>query len=273
MHVDLVSTTTSDGSLVDGAYFDAPGGGPIDAMLWLHGGSMNFYSPMYLELGHTLSAGGIPVLSANHRGHDWVTWGASYAAGGFAFEFVSDMADDLAAWLGVLRARGHRRIVLGGHSAGAVGIIRAQVHSPADGVVGVVAASAPEYAYEVAEKQLGEQFSSAYATARRAAESGRGDDVFTPGVPLSAWYTHDVYVDTFHPDARNSVSALAPRLRTPVMFAYGSKDARLSTGAHNRLSNMEGLRQSVVVIDGADHNYRGRVTALADEILRWIHSI
>ena len=85
------------------------------------------------------------MLSVNTRGHDSV-FGASLGnvrrRFGAAYEMVDDCRHDIAAWIEFLASRGHERIVLIGHSLGAIKAVYAQAHEKLPQVAAVVAVSA-----------------------------------------------------------------------------------------------------------------------------------
>ena len=123
MLADLVEVTTPEGIVLSGAYFAPINVGrsySVDAVLFFHGDGGHFYSSLYLWLGQRMAEQGIAFLTANRRGHDHVANGVREGPlAGYAFESVDDSRADFRAWLGLLRARGHSRIAIGGHSGGA----------------------------------------------------------------------------------------------------------------------------------------------------------
>ena len=105
MHVELVSTITSDKVRLDGVLREPTVGTNalqgIDAAVCLHG------------LGDYLLASGCAVLPVNTRGHDEVATTAGRRLGA-GFEIVDDCKLDIGAWLDFLSARGYKRILLWG---------------------------------------------------------------------------------------------------------------------------------------------------------------
>ena len=125
MIVDLISTTTSDGILLDGAFFaPEPGRSPtgdVDAVLLFHGSSGNFYSGSTKNMAEDLRAQGYACLTLNSAAHDTV-WrnagdGKDY---GNAFEILDRSRLDVRAGVDYLWELGYRRIGILGHSMGAV---------------------------------------------------------------------------------------------------------------------------------------------------------
>src|SRR5207247_6347435 len=117
------------------------------AAILLHGVASNFYiSSTFEPLIPKLQEFGLAVLSVNTRGHDSV-FGASLGnvrrRFGAAHELVGDCRLDIAAWIDFLKSRGHRKVVLIGHSLGAIKAIYFQAHEKGADLVAVIAVSPP----------------------------------------------------------------------------------------------------------------------------------
>jgi alpha-beta hydrolase superfamily lysophospholipase len=72
MFVDLMSTTTSDGIVIDGAFFEPARAlsrqGPVDALLLIHGSGGRFYAPATKAMAQDLREQGYACLALNTRG-------------------------------------------------------------------------------------------------------------------------------------------------------------------------------------------------------------
>ncbi len=175
----MVEVTTPEGITLTGAYFAPAKVGrsySVDAVLFFHGDSGNFYSGLYLELGRRIAEKGIAFLTGNRRGHDHVANGVRGGPlAGYAFESVDDSRADFGAWLKLLRERGHHRIAIGGHSGGAVRATYAQAKEKFDNVVAVIPVSPGEYNHEgssrCTERNSRGRSESLSATSRRAART------------------------------------------------------------------------------------------------------
>ena len=188
MLADLVEVTTPEGIVLSGAYFAAADAGqshPLDAILFFHGDGGHFYSSLYLGLGQRMAERGIAFLTANRRGHDHLANGARGGPlAGYAFESVDDSRADFAAWLELLREKGHSRIAIGGHSGGAVRATYAQAKEQFADVLAVISVSPGEYDHEGVVTLHGEDFSGRLrtrsATSRKAVQRCCSDRAF-PG--------------------------------------------------------------------------------------------
>ena len=284
MLADLVRVTTPDGFALSGAYF-APARQdrslPVDALLYFHGDSGNFYNPLYLKMGEYMAERGLAFLTGNRRGHDHVSNGAPGGPlGGYAHESVNDSRVDFAAWLDLLRERGHRRIALGGHSGGAVRSVYAQSTEKFDNVVTVIPVSPGEYNHKGVIDLHGEDFLGPYRESERNLAEGRPDVLLRPGVPWGSTWSARTWVDCFNVDNRYSVLARAPNIGCPTLFIFGSEEC---VGGSQELpvcgAACRGLQDAghpntrVTVIEGANHGYVDHETELMDTIFSWLKTV
>ena len=284
MHVELVRTTTRDGLRLDGALTptrSVSDGAP--AAILLHGVAGNFYTSSTFEpLIPQLERLGLAVLSVNTRGHDSV-FGASLGnvrrRFGAAYETVDDCRHDIAAWVQFLKLRGQERIVLIGHSLGAIKAVYAAAHENLNAVAAVVAASAPRLSCAAfrngPESSL---FFESMSTAEKLLSEGRGDDLFTSKFPFPLLITASSYIDKYGPAERYNLLRFAHELPCPALFTYGGKE--LDQGGiafaglpEALLSLPSAERRKVAVIDGADHLYTGTAENLAEVVSDWIRGI
>ena len=235
MLADLVEVTTPEGIMLSGAYF-APTGtertGSVDAILFFHGDSGNFYSSLYLELGQRMAERGIAFLTGNRRGHDHVANGARGGAlAGYAFESVDDSRADFGAWLDLLRKRGHRRIAIGGHSGGAVRATYAQAKERFANVVAVIPVSPGEYDHEGIIALHGDDFLTPFRESERNIAEGRPDTLLRPGVPWGSTWSARAFVDCFNP-------------RQPLQRNRARHKHRLPDALHIRLRRVRQRRRA-----------------------------
>ncbi len=286
MLVELVRTTTRDGLRLDGALAlpdnsrrEAASSLPPAAIL-LHGVAGNFYTSSTFEpLIPKLQSLGMAVLAVNTRGHDSVF--GSMAGNvrrrlGAAYETVDECRLDVAAWIDLLASRGHERVVLIGHSLGAIKAVYAPAHDEWPQVAAVVAASPPRLSC-AAFLNSGESsvFRESLSTAEQMVAAGQGDALFTGKFPFPLLITASGYIDKYGPAERYNILRFAANLPCPALFTYGSKE--LSHGGIAFAGLPEALlelphshRRSVVVIDGADHVYSGTSEMLAAAIAGWL---
>ena len=285
MLTDIVEVTTPDGIVLTGAYFAPANVGrshPVDAVLFFHGDSGNFYSGLYLELGRRMAEKGIAFLTGNRRGHDHVANGVRGGPlAGYAFESVDDSRADFGAWLKLLRERGHHRIAIGGHSGGAVRATYAQAREKFDNVVAVIPVSPGEYNHEGVIALHGEDFAEPFRESERNLTEGRPDVLLRPGVPWGSTWSARTYVDCFNRDNRYSVTRHAPNTGCSTLFIFGSEECAVGgpqelpvCGAARRGLEAVGCPHvQVREIDGANHGYMGCEGVLFETMFSWLRRL
>jgi pimeloyl-ACP methyl ester carboxylesterase len=282
MLVELVRTTTADGLRLDGA-FRAAGEGQVrrqPTVIVLHGVAGNFYQSSTFEpLLPKLHAAGYPTLTVNTRGHDSV-FGAQLGNVrkrlGAAYEIVDECRNDITAWIKFLASRGHERVILLGHSLGAIKAVYAQANDRHAGVVAVVAVSPPRLSYTAfMNAPESSQFFESMSIARELSKEGADDELFTAKFPFPLLITAGSYIDKYGPAERYNILEFTSQLHCATLFTYGTKE--LAQGgiafaglpeAINKLP-AHALRE-VLTIDGADHFYSGVQEELAERVGEWL---
>ena len=285
MLADLVEVSTHEGIPLAGAYFAPANAGRshlVDAVLFFHGDSGNFYSSLYLGLGEMMSERGIAFLSANRRGHDHVSNGIRGGPlAGYAFESVDDSRADFRAWLELLRERGHRRIAIGGHSGGAVRATYAQAIEQFADVVAVIPVSPGEYDHEGIINLHGDDFLGPFREAEQNTAGGHAGTLLRPGVPWGSIWSARAYLDCFNQDNRYSVTTHAANTACPTLFVFGSEECAIGgeqelpvCGAARRaLAKASYPHVQVIEIEGANHGYAGREGRLFETMFSWIDQL
>ena len=285
MHVELVRTLTSDGMRLDGALLAGDETGqrkPADAAVCLHGVGANFYTSSTLEaVAPALQKFGMDVLLVNTRGHDSLH-SAVMVSGrrrqGATVEIVDECRLDVAAWHCFLTERGCTRILLVGHSLGAIKAVYSQAYEPRAAIVGVIAASPPRLSYQAFRSSLESgPFFDSITTAERMVKEGRGEDFFMAKFPFPLLISAASYIDKYGPAERYNILTFASRLTCPALFTYGSKELETSIAFAGMPDALRSLPQphgslDVEVVEGADHNYSGVAESLADVMTKWIRS-
>jgi len=283
MHAELVRTLTPDGMRLDGALQtgDEVSSSPVDAALCLHGVGANFYTSSTLEaVAPALRRLGIDVLLANNRGHDFL-YTASVAMGrrrqGAAVEIVDECRLDITGWCKFLGERGLGRILLIGHSLGAIKAVYSQAHEPTPGVVGLIAASPPRLSCSAFKNSLeSAPFFDSLTAAEQLVKTGRGDELFMAKFPFPLLISAASYIDKYGPAERYNILNFAGRVTVPALFTYGSKELESGgiafAGLPEALANLpdKGGPLDVEIVEGADHNYSGCGESLASVMGKWI---
>jgi pimeloyl-ACP methyl ester carboxylesterase len=288
MLVDLVRTTCRDGVRLDGAIIapaeSASPGPSIDAILCLHGVGANFYSSgLFEKIGPALAKLGIHVVLANTRGHDWYysQWiGGSFRQFGAAYEIVAECCEDVRTWLELLRDRGWSKVLLAGHSLGAIKSVYALTHEPELPVSGLMAMSPPRLSYAAFEHSpdASPEFLGSIRTAQKLVEEGRGNELFWARHPFNAQISAASYLDKYGPAERYHIFPWLDRLPCPALFTYGSKE--LASGGVPFAGVVELVQQArppggaidVEIVPEADHVYTGVQSELIKRLEGWLRT-
>lgn len=278
--VELVRTTAADGVRLDGALRspEQRGSRPLaaDGALLVHGTGGNFYSSAMLTgLAERMSSLGLTTLQVNTRGHDAVSTAhtpqGSRRLGG-AYEIVGDCVLDLGAWTGALRERGCCRLVVVGHSLGALKCAYWLAREPVADVAALVAVSPPRIVHRaLAAGPRGAEFLRDYAEAQRLAAEGHGQQLMEISYPLPYLITADGFLDKYGPEERYDVLAALPRVATRWLAVLAEHE--LGGAAFAGMPDAcRACRGDVVIVQGTDHFYSGAHGELADHVERWLRA-
>jgi pimeloyl-ACP methyl ester carboxylesterase len=271
----LVDVETADGLILPGARIVPAAADGESVVVWLHGfGSSYDYAPC-LRVGRALADAGFAFLSVTARGHHGAVtawqrredrWGTKMV--GSWYEVFEESAIDIAAWLGYARSLGYRRVILVGHSFGAVKV--AYYLGGADASIDGLVLASPS---------LGIAELNPETVALAEAMTARGDGLLL--LPENSWPngfgTRTVSAQTFASwvDASSLVfdrpAEWQSRVTVPVLAFYG--DAR-DVGAGPELERFTGQMSSAPsvstrILPGVTHNYDAGSQTIATAIETW----
>jgi pimeloyl-ACP methyl ester carboxylesterase len=250
------------------------------AVIWIHGATLNFYSPTYVAISRGLAKRGYTVISGNTRMHDLgnvEAWpGGKRIRGGTYWGIPSEQVRDIAAWIDFAEGLGFKQVVLVGHSAGANAVREYQAQTQDPRVAGVVLASGdvrPDTRVPPAEW---------VSKAKQFIADGQPEEL-VQGPFLSAATFLDIlnrppeFKDFF---GALSTNAGVTRIRCPLLVILGTD------GDVGNEKDLEGIKSSIkrlptgpsrvdiALIQGADHMYSGQedrvaqvIASLADTLL------
>ena len=284
--VELVSVETSDGVRLDGTLrmprAELPPSLPIDLAILHHGTGGNFYGPGVLaQMQDRLVESGYPVLRVNSRGHD-IAHNTPKGRMGAAYEIVDESRFDWRAWLDFAEARGFQRILLWGHSLGALKTIYylAKVHDARVGAV--IASSPPRFSYSgYLAKQGAEKFRRDFQAAQKLIEAGEPDGVIDASLPMEVLQSARVYLDKYGPEDRYDILGLLPGVKIPVLVTIGSLEGSIP-GVHLHFA-FDGLAGQIAElaagsenvsfepIPGAEHSHAGKYDELWSVVWQWLN--
>jgi len=298
MKVEIVEVTTDDGLVHSGAFLDAVQRANevagIDVVLMMHGNSSNFYQPFYHYFAEELARLGCPSLRTNNRGHDVV----SRATGarnnvsaveafheapaqffGTAYEKIDDCRRDWRAWITYLWDRGYRKILVWGHSRGAVktGYYMGVEDDPR--VTACVIASPPWFSYSRWMKSpQAKIFESHLAEAKMWVDRGEPDRLIRVKVPMEYVSGAANYLDKYGPDERYNVMRYIRKITCPVLALTGTVEVERRfafDGLPEAFEHVRGTKPNLthVSIPDGDHLYTGKQEFVLASVLAWLKGI
>jgi pimeloyl-ACP methyl ester carboxylesterase len=281
-HYELVSTVTDDAVKLHGIY-QSGGVTPqtmLDAAVIMHGLAGNFYgSSLNLRLGDALHALGIAIVCGNNRGHDHIS--SSPVSGratsiGAALEIVDDCRHDLGAWVQFLVRRGHQRILLVGHSLGAIKSLYFAARQPPGRLAGIVALSATRLSHSrFLESSGAATFQKWIREAEQRIALGRGDELMRVDFPFPTWMTASSYRDKYGPEDRYDWLPLLPKAGCPVLLLFGERELASNPAFHGLRDSVAGATRHLPdveteIVPGADHFYSGVNQQVTERMGSWI---
>ncbi|HEY5311356.1 MAG TPA: alpha/beta fold hydrolase [Pirellulales bacterium] len=286
MPLELVEAAMPDGLRLYGALHTADRAAPqaqSTAALLLHGTGSNFYgSSLWAGLIPRMLEWGLAALAVNTRGHD----GVSACRGlpsqrfiGSAYEQVDQCRLDVAGWLDWLLGRGFQRVVLVGHSLGAVKALYSLAAAGHPAVAATIALSPPRLNHEqFSTGPRGPGFLEEYARMAALVASGGGETLVEVRFPLPYLVTAAGYVDKYGPAARYDLLKLVEHLACPLLITYGTVEVQQGMafrGVPEALAQLpsHGEHFEVQLVAGADHIYSGCHSELAARLGKWLEAV
>ncbi len=283
---EIVSTTSEDGFRLEGVQIQSINGSDRPtAIVCIHGSHVNFYLPVYLNLGRKLARQGYTFLSVNTRGHDFgsllfpqtfkSTTGEAFTTvrlSGSAWERFGEIPFDLAAWVDFVVMRDFEGVVLMGHSLGATKAIYYQAERQDPRVRGVIAASPGRHDVDDRLKTLAEQM----------VIEGRGEELLPvdEGEP-SIWrlsaasYLEEMRIGAHVYKSDQKAPSLGS-LRCPLFAFFGTNEPWVGSEADLELIRQNAQsspRVQTRMFEGGDHSYRGCEQEVATAIADWIDNL
>ncbi|MFZ1946883.1 MAG: alpha/beta fold hydrolase [bacterium] len=308
MKGELCRVITADGLELQGL-FVAPAGGPAKTtVVHIHGLSGNFYENRFVDhMAEAAIGAGANFIATNNRGHEYISDFICEAPSGAvtskqiggAFEVFEDCPKDIQAWVDFAKARGAERVVLEGHSHGALKATHylskvtetsagSGAHSGADPgaqspISGLVLLS-PSDDFGLQRYRMGRRFDEILGIVKKMVDEGRGAEF----IPRDYFHYHlsaATYYDTFRPESALKIFNISmtdthrlPALesvKVPVLLLVGSVEEsfvgrpdEFIVDVKRRLKKTKDFTGQV--IKDAPHNYLGYEAELAGHLGAWL---
>ena len=278
---ELIYTEAEDGIILAGLFI-LPAVEPEkpEVVIWIPGGSINFYHPSFIPIGRELAGLGYAFLIGNTRGHDLganLWWKVESGermdrrAGGALWERFEESPLDVAAWIDRAGLRGFQKVALVGHSFGGLKVVYYQVQRQDPRLVGLILASAAI--------GLPPRKPELVAQAEQMVADGRGEE-------LMPWGSFDWTVKTMSaqtylswhriPDlfGKHTPDPEIGQIRCPLMVCFGTEEG------YDPIEDIELIQRNTsgvpgietVLFEGANHGYDNHEKEVATAIAHWINS-
>ncbi|MGE3910838.1 MAG: alpha/beta hydrolase family protein [Chloroflexota bacterium] len=277
---ELVWNKTDDGIEHDGVVIRPTGQPNGTVIVWMHGFTGHFSEPHQIRIGRYLAERGYSFVSGDNRGHHFGAsigeWEGPFRIGGAWWERVSESWLDIKACLDFAAATlAPQRLVLAGHSYGAVKVTWYQGERQDPRLAGLISASGPVRPPSQ-RPELGEPL----ALARQMVAEGRGLELLpfgSTGRPgsLSAETVVDraeSLVDVYGMGGDSGNSPLS-KVRCPFLAILGTKEPQIGAPADLETLKANARASSfadTALIDGANHLYQDRELVVAKAIFDWL---
>jgi pimeloyl-ACP methyl ester carboxylesterase len=258
-------------------------------LLHYHGLAGNFYENRFIHtFSRKASELGVSFLTVNSRAHDHFSdahyvGSADVLRRGAAHSQISEICSDVLSWIDYAKEMGFERIILQGHSAGAVAVAKLLIGQERESIVGAVFASPTDMVGLQIATHGEPRFRELLKRARRQVAAGDNTRSLLEDVLPNYTFDARTFLDLFEPGGPGDVFDFrsATRLRLLrgiecpllVFFGGGEEVCPVPVGdALERLENELGgsIDLTCAVIDRAPHSYREHETEVVSLVLKWI---
>jgi pimeloyl-ACP methyl ester carboxylesterase len=292
MKGEFLRVITSDGLELQGLLVVPEAGPAKTTVIHIHGLSGNFYENRFVDYAAEATAGaGISFISTNNRGHEYISDFICQGAGGAvtsrqiggAFETFGDCLADIQAWVDLAKARGAERIVLQGHSHGALKATHylSEIQDPA--LSGLVLLS-PSDDFGLQRYRMGRRFDEILGIVKKMVDEGRGDQF----IPRDYFHYHisaATYYDTFRPDSPLKIFNISmtdthrfhelESIHLPVLLLVGSVEEAFLGRPDEFIADVRRRFKKTKDFTGhaikdAPHSYLGYEAELGQHLSDWL---
>jgi pimeloyl-ACP methyl ester carboxylesterase len=288
MEGKIEQITTDDGYILHGLVTGSRDG----CSTWvvhIHGSYGNFYENFFLSpMAAAYSQRGIAFASINTRGHDYYSDLKSQDGDGYTSrriggvrEIFRDCLLDIEPWIALVRERGAKRVILQGHSLGAM---KAAFHAwrRPEKLDGLILLSPPDN-FGLQHGDVGDRFQEYLDHAKSRAATH--PDELMPDAAFEDLISCASYAALFGDPTETGMftygdlelmrkSALG-HITVPVLATFGTESEAVVDDLEVCIEALEATVGNqadlhVQVIEGANHNYHSREDRLAECLAEFV---
>lgn len=281
---ELVKTTTEDGLYLHGLY--KKGEKNNYAVLHIHGFEGDFYTNNFISVEtNALKENGYSFLSVQTRGtggeSEFYTVDGESKICGSHYELLKEAYMDIDAWIEFLVENGHHKIVLQGHSLGAVKAVRYLAEGKHTKYVKKLILLSPFDMHALAEIATDGKYKEYIMMAKDKIEHNKGDELIPEDYvnmtmsyqTFASWLTMDHFGKMFNFADEDNNFMLLNKIDIPVKAIVGEKDDLFHPiDPSNPQEAMDTLKLNIhdfeyKIIPDADHGFKDKEHDLAHEVL------
>lgn len=291
MKGEFCRAVTPDGLELQGLLVVPKGGSAKTTLIHVHGLSGNFYENRFVDhIAEAVTGAGVNFITVNNRGHEYISdficespEGVTSKQIGGAFEIFADCLKDIQAWVDFAKARGAERVVLQGHSHGALKVTHYLSKTTDPAMAGIVLLS-PSDDFGLQRYRMGRRFDEILGIVKKMVDEGRGHD-FIPRDYFPYHISAATYYDTFRPDSPLKLFNISmtethhfhalEQIKIPVLLVVGSVDEAFVGRAEEFIADVKRRIKktkdfTAYAVPEAPHNYLGHEGELAGHVAEWL---
>lgn len=291
MKTTFCRTKTADNLRLDGLLFEPDKKSSI-GVLYIHGMAGNFYENIFLDsMAEEYTKAGYAFLTVNTSGHDFIAdlviigEKERHKRVGQIFEKFEDCVSDIDAWVKFFKSKGYDKLILQGHSLGAVKVVYYLYKKPENDLVALVIASPPDMlglARVEAEKK---NFERDFAEAKKLVAEGSGK-TFLSNIIWNWYYiSAETYLNIVADGAETDVFPILrdgdfkelESIKIPTLAFYGGTDDAAVFSPAKDLEiikkHLKNEQSKTLLIGTAPHSYFKHEKQVALAVVYWLKEI
>ncbi len=256
-------------------------------VLHCHGMAGNFYENRFVNItGLKLVSEGIAFCAMNNRGHDFIAdfivekdGKIEYKRIGEVYERIEDSVKDIAAWVDFLKAKGFTKIILMGHSLGAVkAVLYASEHQQR--LSGLILASPPDMLCLARnEKDFSKKIKEAKELVASKQENVLLKETVFESYPISAGTYLNLFGDDSAADVFSISSEKEPKklksVSVPLLILFGENDDCFNYNSEGitKFFKTHAPDAKFIILSNANHTYLNEEKTFAKTVAEFVKEV